>query len=159
MLLDYSSELARLQRSLARQAHARPRLLSTSPRALAWKVDPWYYVALAPQFLARWAAWTTMRPGVAADVLLRTGVLISRKLPSGRKTVLPVRLVWSGGISQAQSMLVPVQLFQADAIDRALLLHGLPRPTVSLMRIHRESRAMLKVFLNGKAMLSDAAFH
>ncbi|AGW14003.1 hypothetical protein [Megalodesulfovibrio gigas] len=157
-MLDYSSELTRLQHALARQMQARPQLLNLSPRSLAWKVDPWYYVALAPQFLAHWAVWGAMRPGVAAEVLLRTGVMVSRKLPSGRKTVLPVRLVWSGGISQARSLLVPVQLFQADAMDRALLLQGHKRPAISPMRVHPESRPMLAAFLRGKTMLSDAAF-
>ncbi|GAB7080735.1 hypothetical protein [Megalodesulfovibrio paquesii] len=156
---DYVHELNRLQLALARKALEHPKLLNLSPYSLAWKVDPTYYVALAPQFLAHWAAWAAMRPGVAADVLLRTGVLVSKKLNSGRKTVLPLRLLWSSGQSQARGKLVPVQLFRADVLDRALQMHGrLERPGVSLMHVHGEGETMLRVFLQGKIMMADAAF-
>lgn len=153
-MLDHAAGLDRLQAALAREVRARPWRLNRPGRSLACKVDPLYYLALSPLFLARWAGWALMAPGDAAEVLLRTGSLVSRKLPSGRKTELVLRLRWPGGGGAFR-----VQFFLAETIDRALLLHGgTPAPGVSSLRVDPADEALTRTFLQGKTPLAATAF-
>ncbi len=155
---DYARELDRLYQALARQVQAHPEVLNASPRSLAWKLDPYYYVALAPQFMARWALWASMRPGDAAECLLRTGTLVSRRLPSGRKTTITVSLLWSGGTALAQGEPAEVHFFQASDIDQALKLHGVPPLDVSHMRLAASDRPVVQALLQQKTPLTGVGY-
>lgn len=155
---DYSKALNRLFQALAAQVMRSPSILNSSPHSLAWKIDPYYYIAQAPKFVARWAAWASMRPGHAAETLLLTGTMVSRKLPSGRKTTIPVSLVCSGGTALSAGTPAEVQFFLVDAMDRALRLHGIPAMPISTMRIDSASRSQVAALLEGKTQLASAGF-
>ncbi|MCM0753652.1 hypothetical protein M7784_00090 [Desulfovibrio aminophilus] len=152
-LTDYQDALNRLQKALGRAYLDDPLLLNVPGRSVACKVDPQYYLALQPAFVERLAKGAALLPATAAEVLVRTGNLITRA--PERQYELAVPVVLNGRVLEVRAAFV-----DADFVDRALRLYaGLASGLeVSDLRIAGAFRASLEPLFENKTPLRDLAF-
>jgi hypothetical protein len=145
LLKDYSQDIDKLQKGIAKAYSAQPWVLNLPGKSVACKIDPHYYLAIMPGFIEKLGRWGGMLPKNVLAGLIKTGNLIT-KAPE-RDPNMSVGVSWGTGVYRMQ-----VAFVEADFIDRGLKTYaGLPSVlNVSELKISAEDRDAVEAFFEGK---------
>ncbi|WP_461209219.1 hypothetical protein [Desulfocurvus sp. DL9XJH121] len=154
MIKDYSEILERLGKGLGRAYADSPMVIGVPGVSVAVKVDPHYYLAVMPGFLARLAEWAGMFPDTAREALVKTGNLI---LDTQGEHHLPLTVIWG---EPSVSRRIRAAFLPSEFVDRALKLYaGAPAPLpVADLRIHEDDREAVDCFLHDITHIDKTAF-
>ncbi len=152
-LKDYQEIVSRLQKGLAKVFAQTPYILNLPDKAVACKVDPYYYIAFQPAFTQALARWSGMLPDTVMEALTKTGNLVTR--PPEREHTLRLEVNWGG-----QPHEVEASFLAADFIDRALKFYaGLPAGLeVADIKILPGHKARLDELFTDKEPLKDFVY-
>ncbi len=143
-LPDYQELVFRLQRGLALTWSQFPDVLNLPGRSVACKIDAHYYLAPQPLFDQSLARWAALRPETVAQVLVKTGNVITS--PPEREHVVEVSVWLEGRVRPMAASFV-----DAEFVDRALKVYAGQPSGLSLsdLRLAQESAAVVeKLFAN-----------
>lgn len=152
-LKDYQEIVSRLQKGLAKAFVQTPYILNLPDRAVACKVDPYYYIAFQPAFTQALARWSGMHPETVLEALTKTGNLVTR--PPERKHSVHLEVNWGGSPLEIEA-----SFLAADFIDRALKFYaGLPAGLeVADLKIQPGHKQSLEELFTNKEPLKDFVY-
>lgn len=150
---DYQDRITRLQRGLGKAFADEPFILNIPGKSIAFKIDPYYYVAVEPAFTNKLSSSSPMSRDNVRDTLVRTGNIVSS--PGSLNPLIKISLEWDSRIYKLNVCFV-----ESAFIDQALRIYGGAIGDIGLADIHIPlgHREMINAFFGERTKLENIAF-